>query len=169
MITGSAAGGAGQATANLLNGKPLHQDMLQAMLLGGVLGGLAGGVSWKIREWADTAARLRNAAAQADNAIPGQGGAVGARKHTVFQRIVDSWNDSRLRTEVSYYLGNEVRRGTRNSVRLDVVQYDKSGNIIAVYDYKSGSATLDAARIAQIRSHLPPNAQNAPIIEIKGH
>jgi RHS repeat-associated protein len=169
MITGSAAGGAGQATANLLNGKPLHQDMLQAMLLGGALGGLAGSVSWKIREWVNIAARLREAARQADNAIPGQGGAVGTQKHTVFQGIVDSWNNSRLRTEVSYLLGREVPRGTRGSVRLDVVQFDDGGNVVAVFDYKSGTAVLDAARIAQIRSQLPANAQNVPIIEIKGH
>ena len=94
---------------------------------------------------------------------------VGTRRHTVFQGVVDSWNDPYLGTEVSYY-GRRLApyRGYPGSIRLDVVEYDTAGNIIAVYDYKTGNATLTAARIAQIRAHLPWHAQNVPIIVIRG-
>jgi hypothetical protein len=51
---------------------------------------------------------------------------------------------------------------------LDVAEYDAAGNIVAVYDYKSGGATLGAAQIGRIRTNLPPGVQGVPIIEIRG-
>jgi hypothetical protein len=116
---------------------------------------------------ASTVGRLQQAAAQATAAVPGRGGRVGTLRHTVFKNIVNDWGDSRLRTEVSFREGTEVDYGTAGSVRLDVVEYDASGRIIAVYDYKSGAAKLSSSRIAQIRSHLPGYAQAVPIMEIR--
>ena len=52
------------------------------------------------------------------------------------------------------------------SVRLDVVE----GNIFepnAVYDLKTGSATLTPDRIAQIQANLPTGYQDIPIVEIR--
>jgi hypothetical protein len=116
----------------------------------------------------NTIARLEDAATTANSSVPGRGPVVGTRRHTIFQRTVAGWGDRTLRTEVSYRLGWEVSRGKPGSVRLDVVEFDSRGNIIAVYDYKTGNATLSATRVTQIRSHLPPYAQNVPIIEIRG-
>lgn len=52
------------------------------------------------------------------------------------------------------------------SIRLDVVE----GDILepqAVYDLKTGSATLTPARIAQIQENLPVGYQDIPVTEIR--
>jgi len=112
--------------------------------------------------------RLQRAATQANRAVPGSGAVVGTRRHTAFRETINSWNNPRLRTEVSFFGRGEVGYGTAGSVRLDVVEYDAALNIIAIYDYKTGNATLTAARVAQIRAQLPWNAQNVPIIVVRG-
>ena len=170
-LSGSLASGAGQVTANLLNPcVPWYHNLGWALATGGVTGGIAGGVGYGIRQWRpSTAARLQDAATQADQAIPGRGAVVGTQRHTMFREVVNNWSDPHLRTEVSFFGRGEVRYGTAGLVRLDVVGYDAALNIIAVYDYKkTGNATLTAARIAQIRAHLPWYAQNVPIIVIRG-
>lgn len=71
-----------------------------------------------------------------------------------------------LSTEVSYLNGDVVPYGTRGSVRLDVVE----GSLLApaaVYDFKTGGATLTPSRIEQIRAHLPSAGQGAPILEVR--
>ncbi len=113
--------------------------------------------------------RLQRAATQADRTVPGRGAVVGTRRHTVFQGVVDSWDDPHLGTEVSYYGGELApHRGYPGSVRLDVVEYSAGGEIVAIYDYKTGNAVLTPGRIAQIRAQLPSYAQNVPIIIIRG-
>lgn len=98
---------------------------------------------------------------------PGKGPAHGTRVHTAFEDEVGALDRDNLRTEVSFKNGAEVRRGTRGSVRMDVIEVDASGNVLAVYDLKTGSAVLTSARIARIRSHLPPCSANVPIKEIR--
>ncbi len=49
---------------------------------------------------------------------------------------------------------------------MDVAGRDAAGDIIVIYDYKTGNAELAAARTAQIRSQLPWDARNVPIIVI---
>lgn len=71
-----------------------------------------------------------------------------------------------FKTEVSYLDGKPVGYGTPGSVRLDAVVWSE-GKIIAVFDLKTGGATLTEARIQQIRSHLPPYAQAVPILEVR--
>jgi hypothetical protein len=170
-LTGAAASGTGQVTTNLMTPcVKWNTGLGRAMFWGGVTGGIAGGVGYGIRQWRlSTVARLRDAATRANRTVPGSGAVVGTRRHTVFQEIVDSWNDPRLGTEASYYGRRPAPyRGYPGSIRLDVVEYDATGNIIAIYDYKTGNATLTAARIAQIRAYLPLDAQNVPIIVIRG-
>jgi hypothetical protein len=41
---------------------------------------------------------------------------------------------------------------------------DQEGNPVAVFDLKTGSATLTQARINQIQSQLPDGYRNIPII-----
>ncbi len=113
---------------------------------------------------------LQEAANEADAKIPGKGSAAGIRKHTEFQKIVDAKESSTLRTEVSFKDGMEVKRGTAGSVRLDVVEYDKKGTIINVYDLKTGTATLTSSRIDQIREAIGELAiSNVPVMEIHPH
>jgi hypothetical protein len=59
-----------------------------------------------------------------------------------------------------------VTRGTRGSVRLDVVEGPLTAPT-AIYDLKTGSARLTADRIAQIRSHLPEGYRDIPVIEVR--
>jgi hypothetical protein len=50
-------------------------------------------------------------------------------------------------------------------VRLDVVEGDITSPT-AVYDLKTGSATLTPSRISQIRANLPEGSQDTPVTEI---
>ena len=169
-LIGAAASGAGQVTTNLLTPcAPWNAGLGGAMFWGGVTGGIAGGVGYGIRQWRlSTVARLRDAATQANRAVPGSGAVVGTRRHTVFRRIVRSWNNPRLGTEVSFLGRRPAEYGAAGSIRLDVVEYGAGGKIIAIYDYKTGNAVLTAGRIAQIRAQLPWDAQDVPIIVIRG-
>ncbi len=144
--SGMASGVAGQVTANLLTPcTPWYEGVLEAAAFGGLTGAVAGGVGYGVRQWRlSTVARLQEAATQADAAVPGHGAVVGTHRHTVFRKIVNSWGDPHLRTEVSFFGRREVSYGYPGSVRLDIVEYDAAGNIIAVYDYKTGNAMLTA-------------------------
>jgi hypothetical protein len=37
----------------------------------------------------------------------------------------------------------------------------------AIYDLKTGTATLSPSRIAQIRAHLPPGFQDIPVLVLR--
>jgi hypothetical protein len=98
---------------------------------------------------------------------PGKGPVYGTKAHTVFEEEVKALGRNDLSTEVSYLNGKEVARGTKGSVRLDVVEGPKD-NPTAVYDFKTGGAELTPQRVQEIRGHLPPSAQNIPITEVRG-
>jgi hypothetical protein len=95
----------------------------------------------------------------------------GTRVHTVFAREVEALGRGDLKTEVSYLNGEVVKYGTPGSVRLDVVEGPVTAPT-AVYDLKTGSATLTPERIAEILRHLPnngrlPDGSLVPVIEIR--
>jgi hypothetical protein len=94
----------------------------------------------------------------------GSGPVYGTTVHSAFQDEVDALGNLDLATEQSYLNGSLVPRGTPGSVRLDVVQ-GPLDNPTAVFDLKTGSATLTPARIQQIQSHLPDNS--VPVFQIK--
>ena len=56
--------------------------------------------------------------------------------------------------------------GLKGSVRLDAVQYDPNGQILQIFDLKTGNGAMSASRIQQIYSHLP-QGQNGPIVIIR--
>jgi len=102
----------------------------------------------------------------ADSVKTNQTGAVsGTQQHTQFAKNVNAAGNANLKTEVSYLNGKVVAYGTPGSVRLDVVQYDAKGNIMAIYDLKTGSATLTSSRITEIQSAV--GNSSVPVIEIK--
>lgn len=110
---------------------------------------------------------LAGAASRARAALgPGRGPVYGTRVHAEFAREVQRLGNRNLRTEVSYLNGRVVPHGTRGSVRLDVVQ-GPLDNPEAVFDLKTGSAALDARRVAQIRSHLPGGGKKVNVVEIR--
>jgi hypothetical protein len=56
--------------------------------------------------------------------------------------------------------------GAEGSVRTDVVLRDDAGNIIAIYDVKTGSADMSPARAAELR--IKAGVDNtAPILILK--
>jgi hypothetical protein len=137
-----------------------------ALALGGDSAVASGVSSIAEREGATLADQLASAATRARNAVgPGKGGAYGTRVHSAFEKEVNAMGHADLQTEVSYLRGQVRVRGTKGSVRLDVVN-GKPGSPNAVYDLKTGSATLDASRIEQIQSHLPGGTK-IPVYEVR--
>lgn len=97
---------------------------------------------------------LNNTANKAVEKVgPGKGPIYGTRIHKEFESIIDEYGGN-LSTEVSYFEGKVVPHGTKGSVRLDVVLGDIN-NPSAIFDLKSGGASLTQSRIRQIRNHLP--------------
>jgi len=116
---------------------------------------------------ASTADDLTSAAARARATVgPGRGPVYGTRAHSAFRAEVEALGRGNLSTEVSYLNGRVVPYGTRGSVRLDVVEGPLNAPT-AIFDFKTGSATLSPARINQIRSHLPGGGGNVPVLEIR--
>lgn len=103
-------------------------------------------------EGATTAEDLAAAANRAAQTVgPGSGPVYGTQVHSAFQAEVEALGQTGLQTEVSYLNGAEVPYGTPGSVRIDVGQYGANGQIQAVFDLKTGNATLTPARIQQIQ------------------
>jgi hypothetical protein len=67
---------------------------------------------------------------------------------------------------LSYLRGQVVPNGTPGSVRLDAVVGDP-GSPEAIFDLKTGSAHLSEQRIAQVRSLLPTEMRDIPIVELR--
>jgi RHS repeat-associated protein len=97
---------------------------------------------------------------------PGKGPAYGSKVHSVFRREVDALGLSGVKTEVSYLNGVPVPWGTPGSVRLDAVQYGTAGDLLAVFDLKTGGAVLSPSRANSIFANLPPGPK-PPITVIR--
>jgi RHS repeat-associated protein len=110
--------------------------------------------------------QLSGAATQAAGQVgPGSGAVYGTNVHTAFRAEVAAFGNPTLSTEISYLNGEVVKWGTPGSVRLDVVEGPVT-QPTAVYDLKTGSAQLTAARIQQIQSHIPGGA-SVPVIMVR--
>lgn len=109
---------------------------------------------------------LTSAASRARDVVGvGRGAVYGTRVHSAFEAEVSALGRGDLNTEIAYLNGDLVPRGTPGSVRLDVVEGDLNGPA-AIYDLKTGSATLSPGRIAQIQSHLPGES-DIPVYEVR--
>jgi len=67
--------------------------------------------------------------------------------------------------EQSFSLGGVARYGANGTIRTDVVLRDDDGNIVAVWDLKTGNAELTDARIQEIRDELKLS-DNVKIFEL---
>ena len=94
----------------------------------------------------------------------GKGAVHGTKIHTEFAERVKNTLD--LPTEVSYKGGIVVKRGTKGSIRVDVVKGNPE-KPTAIFDLKTGKAKLTKRRIKQIRKHLPEGYKDIPIKEIR--
>jgi hypothetical protein len=88
----------------------------------------------------------------------------GTQVHTLLEMQVDAAGpDIAVHAEVTYLDGDfETKKGTKGSVRLDVVLGPLNGPV-AVFDYKSGKAGLSAARKKAIYAQLPEWSSDIPI------
>ena len=68
--------------------------------------------------------------------------------------------------EHSFSFGHPGRYGGFGTVRTDVVLRNIHGEVIAIYDVKTGGATLDQARVRQLRQKSGVGL-NVPIFELQ--
>lgn len=143
---------------------------VESAAIGGLLGGAGGavfgaGASGVADDLAGTADDLTRAAQRASSTVgPGKGAVHGTQVHSAFRNEVNAIGNGNLSSEVSYLNGDVVRYGTPGSIRCDAVK-GPVRNPTAVFDLKTGGATLSPARMQQIQDHLP--APGIPVIQIK--
>ncbi len=70
--------------------------------------------------------------------------------------------------EQSFKLEEVVNYGVAGSIRTDVVLRNVAGEVIAIYDVKTGGAVLSASRADQLRSHVGAGPYT-PVIELHFH
>jgi hypothetical protein len=70
--------------------------------------------------------------------------------------------------EQSFKLEEVVKYGVAGSIRTDVVLRNVAGEVIAIYDVKTGGAALSASRADQLRSHVGAGPYT-PVIELHFH
>jgi hypothetical protein len=144
----------------------LIQDTLVGLAAGGLAKGFIDLLTNDLTE-VGTADLLGQLATKAATSVgPGSGPVYGTAVHTAFKAEIEALGNANLETEVSYLNGQVESYGTRGSIRADVVEGGKE-TPSAIYDLKTGGASLTQARISQILSQLPPGYQDIPVIEIR--
>ena len=92
----------------------------------------------------------------------------GTLAHTAFRDILTALpkeGEYIVKAEVAYKGGRIVNPNMQSCIIIDAGIYDKAGNLIMVYDLKTGSAMMDVNRIVQISNELPNGGQNIHIFE----
>jgi RHS repeat-associated protein len=122
----------------------------------GTVAGIAGGpVVVEAAPARTLADDLAAAATRAQNTVgPGSGAAYGTRVHMAFRNEVRALGTPDVQAEVSFLNGRVVDYGTPGSVRLDAVEFGANGQVLNVFDLKTGSATLTPQRILQIQQQV---------------
>lgn len=104
--------------------------------------------------------------------IPNQAPSVyGVAVHTAFATSIKAQNlDGIGRTGVEQtFLAGEVERyGVAGSIRTDVTLRNVAGEVIAIYDLKTGGAVLSASRADQLRAGTNAG-EYTPVIELHFH
>jgi hypothetical protein len=101
--------------------------------------------------------------------LPGMtGGVYGTLVHTAFATMVRA---ARLRgigfwdVETTFGLEPDARYGSKDSIRTDVILRNDAGEIIAIYDVKTGGARLGPARVKELLAKTGA-APGTPVIEM---
>jgi hypothetical protein len=88
---------------------------------------------------------------------------IGTRQHTyardVLRRYQRMFDDRGLRTEVSFFSGEEVRYGTRGSVRADV--FDPATG--QIWDYKFGTTPMTQRQIRRLLDNVKNATSVTPV------
>jgi len=100
------------------------------------------------------------------NVPQGSGSAYGRKVHYDF---ADAVRDAQIRgiarADVETTFPKDTRYGSKDSIRTDIVLRDDGGNVIAIYDVKTGGASLDARRVQELREKTEVSIR-VPIIEM---
>ncbi len=101
------------------------------------------------------------------NARPqGFGADYGRQVHYAFGDAVRAANIRGIAPEdVETTFPKDTRYGSKDSIRTDIVLRNEGGDVIAIYDVKTGNATLDAGRVQELRDKTEVNFR-VPIIEM---
>jgi hypothetical protein len=105
------------------------------------------------------------AAVVAETVGEGKGRFYGTEVHSEFKKVIDALEMKDVFTEKSYLAGEAAKYGTKDSIRADLV-VGPLKEPMAVFDLKTGNASLSATRVRQIQSQLP-GGRNVPVIEIR--
>ncbi|MGV3635684.1 MAG: hypothetical protein ACO1NY_15155 [Pseudorhodoplanes sp.] len=103
-----------------------------------------------------------------DTLPPGSGKLYGIAVHTAFANIVRLQNLPGIGffdVETTFSLLPDFRYGSRGSIRTDVILRNEAGDIIAIYDVKTGDSTIRPNRAAELRANTQVGP-NVPIIEL---
>jgi hypothetical protein len=66
---------------------------------------------------------------------------------------------------VEHSFPEDTRYGAKGTIRTDVVLKNDIGDVIAIYDVKTGGAELDARRVRELRAKTDVNL-SVPVIEM---
>jgi hypothetical protein len=89
----------------------------------------------------------------------------GTAVHTAFAIAVRAQNMDNVDVEISYKNKQEATYGEEESVRADVALSSVAGEVIAIYDVKTGGAKVSTSRADELRRHFTAS-RYVPVIEL---
>jgi hypothetical protein len=95
----------------------------------------------------------------------GMPGVYGTAVHSAFGAAVRAQSLEGVEVEFSYKNNVEVTYGEEGSVRADVVLRSVGGEVIAIYDLKTGGAVVRSSRADELRRHFSAS-RYVPVIEL---
>jgi hypothetical protein len=117
----------------------------------------------------DTTKTLAKTLARVVDILPeGSGALYGIAVHTAFANAVRAQQLPGIGffdVETTFSLEDGARYGSKHSIRTDVVLRNEIGDIIAIYDVKTGGRGVDPARAAELRAKTRTGPE-VPIIEL---
>jgi hypothetical protein len=99
----------------------------------------------------------------------GFGSLFGTRVHTDFAngvKALDLPGIGKDGVEQSFSMGSLARYGAANSIRTDIFLRDRSGEPLAIYDVKTGNASLTPARVRELLKHVGREKMPIPVIQL---
>jgi len=125
------------------------------------IGATAGIIGMKTQANVPVEDEIQEAANIAKGKItPGKGPVYGTKVHKEFENQINLLKQQgvNVSSEVSYLNGKVVPYGTENSVRADVVVGDINSPT-AVYDLKTGGATISTTQMNNYKANLPSSVK----------
>jgi len=89
----------------------------------------------------------------------------GTAVHAAFAIAVRAQNMDNVDVEISYKGEKEATYGEEGSVRADVALSSVAGEVIAIYDVKTGGAVVSTSRADELRRHFTAS-RYVPVIEL---